>query len=390
MTELPPGTEYTAVTAREGYSGPLPELSGMRIANFSGEERYFLLYGTFAFPEQQEIFGTILVSSTGELLRAWPVEVEEHTYLGPHIGLALSDDGLIATNAYGVASAHEWCGDLAWTANWAPWTGDDWNGPDSLDWHHDISFHDGQFITFRGMDTVALDASTGEIVWEILGTDLYHWSWDQGLSLMDARGRMFWPEQLDQTTAGRLLPADPFHVNKVDVLEAAEADNYPGLEAGDLLFSFRDLNLVAVVRPSEERFVWWRYGLTSRQHDSTYVDGAIEIFDNARFTDNIAIRRLSIDDHDVDTVFELDQWGIDRMGARGNFTRDGDRLLVSDDDAGRMIAGRIDGTMDVVFENGFSADGKPLVRLSLRNAIELDPALVERFEADCQALDRAG
>ena len=91
------------------------------------------------------------------------------------------------------------------------------------------------------------------------------------------------------------------------MLSVELAHLYPEFEAGDMLISLRELNLVVVVRPSTRRIIWWRYGLTSAQHDATFVAGHVEVFDNNRVSDppRPRIARLDLDAHRAETVFDL-------------------------------------------------------------------------------------
>lgn len=387
---LLPESAFGPVTARRDLGAAMPEISAMGMANPGGELRYFVIYGSFVFPELEETLGTIAIDSEGTLYRAWPADVQDGEYTGPHIGLEVSPDGVVAVNAYGIMSAYDWCGGKRWQAPWEP-TGTgidrpDYNGPLSHDWHHDIEWYEGAFYSFQGMEIAGVSEATGKIVNRLRGIDLYHWGRRDDLSLVDARGRRFVGEDLTPETAAELLPKDPFHMNKVDILTEEEAADYPGLRAGDMLLSLRDLNLVAIVRPDEERFVWWRYGLSSRQHDATFVDGAIEVFDNAPFTNppRPTIRRLSYEDVSAEVVLDLSRWKVvQRYG--GNFERHGDRILTIDKNSGRAIAGRTDGSIDAVFRNGYDADGNPYGTLTLDNATELSPDRFAALEARCDA-----
>jgi len=383
-----PADAFAPVRPAADAAAPLPHLDGMRIANPGGETRYFVVFGSFAFDEMRTDMGVIAIDSTGRVHRAWPERVQGGRYRGLHIGMAVTDDGVIATTAKGVLNAQSWCGEALWQAPLedAPdGVHRDPNALDGTDWHHDVAHHDGTFWTFVGPAIAAVDAATGEVVQTIHAVDMMRWSWNQGLALMDGGTGLFNPNGLNKATAVHLLPRDPFHFNKVEPLPAELAPLYPGLEAGDLLVSMRSSNLVAVLRPSQQRFVWWRLGMTSRAHDATFIDGDIEVFNNAPFTAPPAptIRRLDFDDpRGVEDIFQLDQFGM-VMRQKGNFERDGDRLLTVDDDAGRMIAADMDGTLQVVFENGHD-NGEDVVNLQLRNATEIAPETFARLQASCR------
>jgi hypothetical protein len=71
------------------------------------------------------------------------------------------------------------------------------------------------------------------------------------------------------------------------------------------------------------------------------------------------------------------------MQSKGNFERRGDLLLTIDDNAGRAIADRLNGTIDFVSNNRWKAPEGGLVRLELLNATEIDPKTLARFEESC-------
>ena len=390
QTQLLPESAYTAVVSAPSASQPLPIFDSMRVANPSGKsgtKRYFVIFGSFVFHEERENIGIIVVDSDGVIHRAWPLSIEGGESRNLHIGMAVAGNGVIATNANGILNAWDWCGKKLWQAPWAP-VGDGrrrgHNAPDAYDWHHDIVYYDNAFYTFVGSNIATVNLKTGIVQKKISGIDIMRWAWRDGLSLLDTHSRFFNPDHLTAETAVDFLAFDPFHFNKVDVLTDELAADYPMFEGGDLLVSLRQLNLVLVLRPSEERILWWRYGLTSRQHDATFIDGAIEVFNNAPFTSppRPSIRRLHVGRHDYETVFDLSQWKM-VMRQKGNFERHGDQILTVDDEAGRMIAGRISGEVDFAFENGFEDEDDGTRNLQLRNATELSADVFARFETQC-------
>lgn len=74
-------------------------------------------------------------------------------------------------------------------------------------------------------------------------------------------------------------PSDVLHANAIRVLEAA----VPGLgQAGDLLVSVRELDIVVVVDPLRRRLRWsWGAGVLDAQHDPSVTPGGdLLVFDN--------------------------------------------------------------------------------------------------------------
>jgi len=79
------------------------------------------------------------------------------------------------------------------------------------------------------------------------------------------------------------LDGDFTHLNDVEVLEPSLAPAFPMFEAGDLLLSLRNLNLLLVVDPDTETVKWWMVGPYLRQHDPDFLpSGRISVFDNRR------------------------------------------------------------------------------------------------------------
>ena len=387
---LLPDEAFRPVYKAPSANGPFPLLDAIRIASLEPEadRRFFVVYGSFVFPDLRERIGAVAIDSEGAVYRAWPAGKRDGDFDGMHIGLSVSPDGMVATNANGILGAQSWCGDPGWQAERTVKAAADdipQNAIEHPDWHHDITFHDGAFYSFVGQRVARVEAETGrvEIVLDLL--DVKQWAWRDGLAILDTR--------MNVVPAGRvgsdltdLMPPDPFHVNKVDVLDKKRAKAFPQFQEGDMALSLRELNLVLVVRPEEERILWWRKGLTSRQHDVTFSEsGTIEVFNNAPFTLTPTLRSLDVERHTFEDYMALSAWNM-RMRFKGNFERHGDRVLTVDDDAGRMIAGRTDGRLDVVLENRIAMKNGRHVGLQLRNATEIPAEQFAALEAKCNRL----
>lgn len=365
--------------------GTMPDVDAMTFFNREPAKRYFVVFGSFGFRDQDNHFGAVAVDSEGSVYRGWAISPDHWGDPGPGLGMAINDVGQIATNTHGVLTAYDWCGQKLWDAPWNPGSG----FPETETyWHHDIVAHGDSFLTFRGQAIMTVDARTGEIKSEIHVVDLVRWAWKSDLSIFDARrNTQFGVEALSPENYTRnqrtLFVHDPFHLNKVDILSSEASNSYPGFEAGDILLSLRELNLIVVVRPSEERIIWWRSGLTSGQHDATFVDGGIEVFDNniSSSPPKPRIARLDLKAQVASTVFNLADWGlVARRG--GNFERRGEQLLTVD--GSRLVAGKLDGTIEFFLQNGFRTSDGELVNLPITNATELDAERFTRLQAMCE------
>ncbi|MGF1554305.1 MAG: arylsulfotransferase family protein [Paracoccaceae bacterium] len=138
-------------------------------------------------------------------------------------------------------------------------------------------FHRMEQHDWLAEDTILRVSETGEIVEAVSAVRVLY---ESGLGpLISATGKWF--------EANRAASAEIVHLNKIAELPAAYAAAYPTLEAGDLALSFRQRNLVAVVRPGEWRVVWHGVGPWLRQHDPEFrADGRISVFNNNTFAYN--------------------------------------------------------------------------------------------------------
>ncbi len=82
-------------------------------------------------------------------------------------------------------------------------------------------------------------------------------------------------------TATVNLTDDFTHLNKVAVLQSADAGSFPLFRAGDVLVSLRNLDLIFVFDPDSQLIKWYQVGPWLRQHDPQFThDGRISVFDN--------------------------------------------------------------------------------------------------------------
>ncbi|MCE7795986.1 arylsulfotransferase family protein [Sphingobium sufflavum] len=187
----------------------------------------------------------------------------------PH-GFALLRDGSILA---GFDSNYRtvrvgWCGDVRWTS------------PAYL--NHSISpTDDGRFAwgVAPGDTIQKIDIATGRIVRTIDMAALRRANPDvSALDMLRINDNELGE---NSRTSARGSHPDPYHLNDVDPLPAALATRFPQFRAGDLLLSFRSINLVAVVDPGTLRIKWLTNDHSFRQHDPDWSPmGEISLLDN--------------------------------------------------------------------------------------------------------------
>lgn len=128
---------------------------------------------------------------------------------------------------------------------------------------------------------------------------------------------------------------DPTHLNDIDVVTPALAARIEGVEAGDLLLSLREMNMIAIMDPDDGRLKWHHQGPFVRQHDPDIAeDGMIEIFNNrsklmSKAIDTSQIVRFDPTSGKTDILFpkgEDDKFYTNIMGAHQKLAN-GNRLI---------------------------------------------------------------
>lgn len=243
---------------------------------------------------QDESFHSVtLYDGAGNEVHRWPIHYAQFDErLKPQNvmlhGMEVFEDGSVAvTFDSGDALARvDACGATMWKRNGA--------------FHHTITRDgEGNLVTWEADAVTWLDEETGETVKKLDIKDMIAVDGDAQKAMFDIRTRT--PETADEDV--RYLD-DPFHPNDAEVLRADMADAFPMFDAGDVLFSLRELNLVAVADPDTGRLKWWRYGPWFKQHDPDFQpDGTITVYDNNTGTDSSRILKVRPGEDEVETVF---------------------------------------------------------------------------------------
>ena len=167
----------------------------------------------------------------------------------------------------------------------------DWETKSRFTFHHYLN-NDGDhkrdaFWILDATDLVQLDTDSGKVLDRLSLSEIINANPE--IHIFESRLKGTRPERWQYNSAefvplGRThsqiknADPDPFHTNDVDEYHG---DSTGLFERGDLVLSFRSLNLLVVVRPASRRIIWYAYGLTSRQHDPDFVSSdSIIVYDN--------------------------------------------------------------------------------------------------------------
>jgi hypothetical protein len=123
-------------------------------------------------------------------------------------------------------------------------------------------------------------------------------------------------------------------------------------EIGDLLLSFRTLNLVAVVDPDDRRVKWWSQGPWIGQHDPDFTsDGKISVYNNNTGRGRSEIIKIDPGSGSVsnelfsgDVVFRSEYMGKHQYLPNGN-------ILIVVPGEGRVLEVTANGEMVMEFNN---------------------------------------
>ena len=279
--EAPPGAPRALVTIHD---------SGAVI----GAGHYALL----GWDMTLDSYSVRLFDSSGILVHTWPVDEmsftdkAKHRQYAPHAMEVLTDGSvLVSYDKLGLVARVNTCGEAIWVREEF--------------FHHSFSpAADGGIWTWRGdktaygqiQDVVKFDPKTGEDITRISFTrDVITRSRQSALAFSMFQDFPFVPD--------KEKPHDIFHPNDVEELLPHLAPAFPQFEAGDLMLSIRELDLIAVISPEGE-LKWTKYGPWLKQHDPDFEpDGRISVYDNSRYRPRSAI--MTIDPMTMDITDAL-------------------------------------------------------------------------------------
>jgi hypothetical protein len=232
-----------------------------------------------------------LIRRNGDIVARWPVQFSRifpnpthmptkeapatDWNIDTHGALALPDGSVVFNFEYGGLVKLDRCGDVVWTVPlqthhsleraegggfWVPGRRVRTNGPSPFP-PYETPFKE---------DTILKISDEGRVLSEVsIPAILYKNGMDPMLtSGIRFRSGMEWDQEV-------------VHVNKVQELPSSIAKDFPLFEAGDLVLSNRDMNLLMVVDQTGTKVKWSKVGPWLRQHDPEFkAGGTIVVFNN--------------------------------------------------------------------------------------------------------------
>jgi len=320
-----------------------------------------------------------LIDMRGLLVHSWPVTHSDVAELLPNANLLTHNDG-------------KWLeeirpdGSVAWR----------WEGDSSFDLgtHHDFCYVDDEFVHLaRIVEPVIEGVYDDGAEPDCMKTDV--------LLRVNRRGEILWrftfSEHIEricelsglplpipyarQTKTGieRYGPADWAHTNTVEVLPPnPKGERDPRFRQGNILVSFRALDVIAIVDPEEDSVVWcYGPGILDGQHQPTMLEnGNILLFDNGTYRGYSIVReidplteRIVWEYSDGQRFFSPFRSGVQRL-PNGN-------TLICECDAGRLF--EVTSSKEIVWEyySPFVGQGREHLGKRIHRATRYSPAYVE-------------
>lgn len=169
----------------------------------------------------------------------------------------------------------------------------------------------------------------------------------------------------------RDLSAAKIHPNDVEILSEEDADAFPLFEAGDILYSMRDINMIMVFDPDTEVVKWYQHGPWLRQHDPDFLpDGTISIFNNRMGGGYSNIMTIDPVTRETKVIYESRKDPIFYTGMRGKHEHLANgNMLITQAQKGRAFEVTEDG--EIVWDYINRYDDKRVAVIS--KAIRYDP-----------------
>jgi hypothetical protein len=311
------------------------------------------------FDDRATATGAILFDEQGTELHFWPIDYQaiaaniggefphaRHNFL--HGFEVLRDGSVIASfDSGGVLARLDACGRVVWSI--------------AGGYHHALSFDGDGMLWAVGGPGDDIDAMAISKIDPDAGTLLRTIDLDDDLLARMGKG-VFFLRRMEEAAEPDWLP-DPLHLNDVEVLQESMARAFPLFEAGDIMLSMRNINLIVIVDPEDFHIKWWQHGPWHRQHDPDFLaNGRISIFGNNMNGDASRILEIDPVTRETEVVFEGSPQVPFYSWRRGNHQRlDNGNILITESEAGRVFEVDRSGTLVWDYQNRFDQERNLLV-----------------------------
>lgn len=317
-------------------------------------------------PGREALAGVRLLNARGDELHYWPADYkalapggESPNNVFLH-GVVVLEDGSIVVNFDNgdVLARLDACGDPLWVNKGRYHHVVTREGADSLWTWLSEPWTDADGRKFVRETIVRIDAETG--------TEQRRISLEDDIVAKQNLHGLF-ALHTEENAKAVLYCCDAFHPNDVEALPAEVAGAFPMFAAGDLLLSFRSLNMIAVIDPDSAALKWRRIGPWRRQHDPDWLaDGTISVYDNGMGLGRSLIRRVDPQSGEVTTAYEASPAEDFYSFRRGKHqTLPNGNILITESERGRVLEVTPDGETVWVFSNRYDVKRNGLVNSAM-------------------------
>jgi hypothetical protein len=303
-------------------------------------------YALMGWDAARGAYSVFLRDAAGELVHTWPIDEmaisdkAEHRQNAPHAMAVLADGSLVVSFDWlGLMARLDACGNALWSREGF--------------FHHAFSpAADGGMWAWYGEGTAYGQIQTIVKFDPMTGEDMARIDFNKDVVMRSPASALIFSMLPSQTfTPDDRKPRDIFHPNDVEELFPEMAAAFPQFEAGDLLLSIRELDMLLVIAPSGE-IKWHQRGPWLKQHDPDFEpDGRISVYDNRRFRTRSSIviidpKTLEVEDAipNFHGAFKSEYRGKQQLLPNGN-------RLITIPEQGQVIEIATDGSVVMEFDN---------------------------------------
>ena len=317
---------------------PLKLLSGSsrKLQYYSVHNKgYYIIFFIPRFSDAD--YAALVISARGEvkkLIKRPKIDYDIRT-LGQG---DISADGHLIFNSYFALYVTDLCGHIK--LDLPKGDGKAFSLGEGVGFHHKGSSADGMLWTWYGNELRQYNLADSSLVKNITMEELIAANPQNAIfearliksNLKRSVGQWKYQDLQNGLKLKHISLHDPFHQNDVDVLSQERAPLFPDFQAGDLLLSFRSINLITVIDPNTLKVKWWHYGDFSRQHDPDWaLNGEITVYDNQSHQTASRIISINPTNHQVTELIKGEEWGFYQFAQGNHQLTDGKRVLYTND-----------------------------------------------------------